>query len=207
MDIAEDLLCVMLIDNELNNESEAEYIERVPRVRRVRGGKSGGEFIHRMVYEEPDTCKEQLRMTPACFVQLVNLLIDRGSLQDGKKVKIPEQVGMCLFILARGACYRDVKDKFKHGIAVVQRYHAQVLQELVKLSADVIRPYQDFNVVPTEITNSKGRYWPYFKVKSYTLHRNISYIAHAMYLSTSCTGLHRRIRRHTCESTSWRRCR
>ena len=62
--------------------------------------------------------------------------------------------------------YRDVKDKFKRGIAVVQRYHAQVLEELAKLSADVIRPYQDYNVVPTEITNSNGWYWPYFKVKS-----------------------------------------
>ena len=117
------------------------------------------------MYGEPDTCKKQLRMTPECFVHLVNLLIDRGSLQDRTKVKIPEQVGMCLFKLARGACYRDVKDKFKRGLAVVHRYHAQVLQELVKLLADVIRPYQDFNVVPTQITNSKGRYWPYFKVK------------------------------------------
>ena len=165
MDVAEDLLCVMLVDNELNDESDSEHRERVPRVRRCRGGESGSEFIHRIVYEEPDTCQEQLRMTPECFVQLVNILIDRGSLRDGSKVKIPEQVGMCLFILARGACYRDVKDKFKRGLAVVHRYHAQVLQELVKLLADVIRPYQDFNLVPTQITNSKGRYWPYFKVK------------------------------------------
>jgi len=65
-------------------------------------------------------------------------------LQNGKKVMIPEQVGICLFILAKGACYRDVKDKFKRGTAVVQCYHAQVLEELVKLSADVIRSYQDF---------------------------------------------------------------
>ena len=57
---------------------------------------------------------------------------------------------MCLFILAKGACYRDAKDKFKCGIAIVQRYHTKVLKALVKLSDDVIRPYQDFKVVPNE---------------------------------------------------------
>ena len=68
----------------------------------MRRGESGGEFIHRIVYEESDIFKEQLHLTPECFIQLVNLLIDRGSLQNGKKVMIPKQVGMCLFILARG---------------------------------------------------------------------------------------------------------
>jgi len=68
MDIVEDLLCVMLVDNELNDESESEHIERVPRVRRMRGGESEGEFIHRIMYEEPDICKEQLRLTPECFI-------------------------------------------------------------------------------------------------------------------------------------------
>jgi len=102
MDVAEDLLCAMLVDNELNDELESEHIERVPRVQRLRGGESEGEFIHRIMYEELDTCKEQLCMTPECFVLLVNLLMDRGSLQDGTKVRIPEQVGMRLFILARG---------------------------------------------------------------------------------------------------------
>jgi len=87
--------------------------------------------------------------------------------------------------LGRGACYHDIKDKFKRGITVVRCYHAQVLEELVKLSADVIRPYQDFNVVPTEITNSNGMYWPYFKVQSIYFRQTHSYIVRAIYLSTS----------------------
>jgi len=68
MDVDEDLLCIMLVDNELNDESKLEHIERVLRVRHMRGGESGGEFIHRIVYEEPDICKEQLRLTPECFI-------------------------------------------------------------------------------------------------------------------------------------------
>ena len=141
MDVAEDLLLLLLVDNKLNDMLELKHIERVPRVQCMRGGKSRGKFIHRVVYEEPDTCKEQLCLTSECFIELVNPLIDRGSLRDGKKINVPEQVGMCLFILAEGACYHDAKDKFKLDIAVVQRYHTEVLQELVKLSADVIRLY------------------------------------------------------------------
>ncbi|KAJ8426318.1 hypothetical protein Cgig2_011750 [Carnegiea gigantea] len=116
MDDEENVLCVMLLDDVDDLTSEPPSIPRLPRLRSERGGESGGEFIHRIVYEEPETCKEQLRLTPYAFMQLVNLLIDRGSLMDDIKVKVPEQVGMCLFILARGASYRDVKDKFKRGI-------------------------------------------------------------------------------------------
>jgi len=56
----------------------------------MRGSESGGEFIHRIVYEEPETYKEQLSLTPECFIELVNLLINRGSLRDDNKVKVPE---------------------------------------------------------------------------------------------------------------------
>ena len=90
MDVVEDLLCVMLDDNELNDMSELEHVESVPRVQRMRGGESGAEFIHKIVYEEPETCKEQLHLTPECFIELVNLLINRGSLRDDNKVKVPE---------------------------------------------------------------------------------------------------------------------
>ncbi|KAJ8422182.1 hypothetical protein Cgig2_002918 [Carnegiea gigantea] len=116
MDDEENVLCVMLLDNVEDLTSEPPSILRLPRLRCERGGESGGEFIHRIVYQEPETCKEKLRLTPHTFIQLVNLLIDRRSLRDDTKVKVPEQVGMCLFILARGALYRDAKDKFKRGI-------------------------------------------------------------------------------------------
>jgi len=165
MDDEENVLCVMLLDDVDNLTSEPPSIPRLPRLRSERGGESGGEFIHRIVYEEPEISKEQLRLTPHAFIQLVNLLIDRGSLMDGTKVKVPEQVGMCLFILARGASYRDVKDKFKRGIGAVKHYHREVLKALVELSSDVIRPYQKLNAVPEEIKDSRGYYWLYFKVK------------------------------------------
>jgi len=80
------------------------------------------------VYEEPETCKEQLCLTPHAFVQLANLLIDRGSLRDDTKVKVPEQVGMRLFILARGASYRNAKDKFNLAISVTKHYYTMVLK-------------------------------------------------------------------------------
>ncbi|KAJ8441582.1 hypothetical protein Cgig2_023146 [Carnegiea gigantea] len=90
MDDEENVLCVMLLDNVEDLTSEPPSIPRLPKLRCESGGESGGEFIHRIMYQEPETCKEQLRLTPHAFMQLVNLLIDRRSLRDGTKVKVPE---------------------------------------------------------------------------------------------------------------------
>ena len=51
---------------------------------------------------------------------------------------LPEQVGMCLFILAKGARYQDAKDNFKPFILLIKHDHRELLKALVKLSADVI---------------------------------------------------------------------
>uniref|UniRef100_A0A803LSC2 DUF8040 domain-containing protein n=1 Tax=Chenopodium quinoa TaxID=63459 RepID=A0A803LSC2_CHEQI len=125
-------------------------------------GESGAQYIHRLLTETPTACQIQLRLDRTMFVRLVNLMIDRDLLYDGKYVKVVEQVGICLYILAKGLSYRDASDKFKHSISTICKYYNEVLEALVNLSFDIIRPHRDLSKVPPEVANST-RYWPYFK--------------------------------------------
>ena len=126
-------------------------------------GESGAEFIHRLLTETSMECQIQLRLDRNMFVQLVYLMIERDLLHDDKYVKVAEQIGICLYILAKGLSYRDASDKFKHSISTICKYFNQVLEALVILSFDIIRPHRDLSEVPPEVANNT-KYWPYFKV-------------------------------------------
>ncbi|XP_074284106.1 uncharacterized protein LOC141608662 [Silene latifolia] len=91
-----------------------------------------------------------------------NLMIERNLLVDGKYIKVDEQIGICLYILAKGSSYRDVADRFKHSISTICVYFKKVLDALVILSHDIIRPHRDLLEVPPEVENN-SLYWPYFK--------------------------------------------
>ena len=59
-------------------------------------------------------------------------------MQDGRSINLAEQIAICLFILAKGASYREAEEQFKHPISSICEYHSKVLDALVTLSADII---------------------------------------------------------------------
>ncbi|KAL6512378.1 hypothetical protein OROHE_019990 [Orobanche hederae] len=131
------------------------------------GGETGAEYIHRILNGRPDLCKEQLRLHRDMFLKLVDLMVARKLLSDGRFIKVAEQVGICLYILAKGASYRDVTDRFQHSIGAISIYFRKVLDALVTLSYDIVRPQSDLSIVPPpppppEIKNS-SLYWPFFE--------------------------------------------
>ncbi|KAL2934755.1 putative nuclease HARBI1 [Bienertia sinuspersici] len=108
------------------------------------------------------TCKEQLRRDRDMFVALANLMVERNLLPDGRYVKVYEQLGICLFILAKGDSYRDASDRFKHSPSTICHYFHKLLDALIALSCDIIRPHRDLTEMSLEVVNS-SKYWPYFK--------------------------------------------
>ncbi|KAL6524157.1 hypothetical protein OROMI_031252 [Orobanche minor] len=96
------------------------------------------------------------------FIKLVDLMIARKLLSDGRFVRVAEQVGICIFILAKGASYRDAADVFKHSLSTICKYFKKVLEALVTLSFDIVRPHADLSLVPPEIRNN-SLYWPFFE--------------------------------------------
>uniref|UniRef100_A0A803MUM5 DUF8040 domain-containing protein n=1 Tax=Chenopodium quinoa TaxID=63459 RepID=A0A803MUM5_CHEQI len=155
------ILALQELFDSVEDNLDSTTIPPTRQLRRERG-ENGAEFIHRLLTETPTECQIQLRLDRNMFIQLVNLMIERDLLHDAKYVKVAEQVGICLYILAKGLSYRDASDKFKHSISTICKYHNKVLKALVNLFFDIIRPHRDLSKVPPEVANGT-RYWPYFK--------------------------------------------
>jgi hypothetical protein len=132
-----------------------------------RGGESGAEYVHRLLSNE-NACHVELRLERNMFVQLVQLMRTRNLLEDGRFVKIPQQVAICLYILSKGVGYRDVGTRFTCSPTTIGNYFLKVLDALRILSYDIVRPHRDLNEAPPEVTNDT-RYWPFFVVSFSTL--------------------------------------
>ncbi|CAH9091535.1 unnamed protein product [Cuscuta europaea] len=135
--------CLIIALEELRSllEDDEQKKTRIPM--RV-GGETGGEYIHRMLNGHPGLCKEQLRLTREMFIH------------------VAEQIGIGLYILAKGASYTDAADVFKHSLRTICKYFNLVLHALVELSFDIIQPHHNLLDVHTIVFNSSF-YWPYFK--------------------------------------------
>ncbi|KAL9668287.1 hypothetical protein QQ045_002667 [Rhodiola kirilowii] len=125
-------------------------------------GETGAAYMHRLVHTHPRLCREQLRLTANMVKNLVNLLVSRQLLSDGTHISVLEQVGMTLYILGKGASYRDVADTFKHAPSTVGDYFHKVIDALMAGSDNIIRPHTSLDAVPAKIANS-ALYFPYFK--------------------------------------------
>lgn len=164
------IIAIEELRKSLQSSEQLDPIIQSRRSKRRERGETGAEFIDRLLTENPKSCREQLRLDRDMFVSLVNLLIARKLLVHGKFIKVDEQLGICLYIMAKGASYRDVADRFKHSISTICHYFRKVLNALVILSYDIIRPHRDLHEVSPEVEGN-SLYWPYFKVM------NISFIS------------------------------
>ena len=112
-----------------------------------------------------DFCRQLLRLDRDAFIHLVNVIIETCAIDEGRFIKVAEIVALSLYIFARGASYRDVQIRFWHSPSTISTYHNQLLETLLKLSADIVRPYRSQDEVAPEIAQKPGFYWPYFKVR------------------------------------------
>ena len=97
---------------------------------------------------------ENFHLERNAFIHLVNILLERESLDEGCFLKVVQIIATTLFILARGTSYRDVEVRFGHSPSTIGKYHNLVLQTLVNVSLDILMTYQSQLKVPPEIANS-----------------------------------------------------
>ncbi|KAJ8438634.1 LOW QUALITY PROTEIN: hypothetical protein Cgig2_016380 [Carnegiea gigantea] len=161
-DQAVDTIIGYILERYLANRPRSTFKERMPR---AIGGESGAQYIHRLLSgNHPNLCRKVLRLEKDAFTHLVSIFMERGLLEEGHFVRAADIVAMTLFRLARGASYREAEDRFQHSPSTIGKYHKQVLDSLVQLSADIVRSYQSQDEVAPEILQKKGFYWPFFKV-------------------------------------------
>ncbi|KAJ8432499.1 hypothetical protein Cgig2_003576 [Carnegiea gigantea] len=132
---------------------------------RATDGESGAKNIHRLLNgNRPDLCHKVRHLDEDVFTHLVNIFIEKCLLKESHFIKAAEIVAITLFVLARGVSSPEGEDRFQHSPSTISKYHKQVLDGLVKLSSDIIRPYQSQDELPAKIFQKQGFYWPFFKV-------------------------------------------
>ncbi|KAJ8436074.1 hypothetical protein Cgig2_000370 [Carnegiea gigantea] len=70
-----------------------------------------------------DLCCKVLCLEKDVFTHLVSILMERSLWKEGCFVKAAEIVAITLFILARGASYQEVEDRFQQSPSTIGKYH------------------------------------------------------------------------------------
>jgi hypothetical protein len=118
--------------------------------------------LNRLYNGTEANCISELRMRKAVFHRICDHLRSRGLLQDSMNVSIEEQLAMFMKFVGHRWTNRSVAFEFLRSGETVSRYFNAVLDALCILSRDVIT-IRTIETHP-KISNSSGRFHPYFKV-------------------------------------------
>jgi hypothetical protein len=132
--------------------SRAEY--RVPKM-------SGIEWVHAKTASDK-SCYNMFRMTPTMFFTLHDLLCDKYGLKSTTKSTSFEALGMFLWMVGAPQSVRQAEDRFERSLGTVSKMFNRVLNSLVQLAADIIKPVDpEFRTLHPRLTNP--RFYPHFK--------------------------------------------
>ncbi|KAL5547993.1 hypothetical protein UlMin_003224 [Ulmus minor] len=85
----------------------------------------------------------------------------RYGLTSSKGVRLEEMIGMFLIILGHGVGTRVIEEQFQHSGKTMNRQFHFVLEKMMMLAFDEIKPPENY-VVPHYIQSNR-KYWPYVK--------------------------------------------
>ncbi|XP_052627550.1 uncharacterized protein LOC128134141 [Lactuca sativa] len=128
--------------------------------------RTGHMFINEVLNGHPRCCYEMFRLNVPGFRQLCIDLTTNYGLQQTRKVSIEESVGIFLMTLAHGRSNRFVQEFFNHSGETIHRHFHTVLEAVLKLSADIIKPDANYN--DDEYILDKLQYYPMFKFYVFT---------------------------------------
>jgi len=132
--------------------TRAEY--RVPKV-------TGLEWVHAKLSNEKASYN-MFRMTPTMFISLHDLLVEKYGLKSTTKSSSIEALGMFLWMVGAPQSVRQAEDRFERSLGVVSKMFNKVLNCLVKLAANIIKPVDPkFKILHPRLRNPK--FYPYFK--------------------------------------------
>jgi hypothetical protein len=111
----------------------------------------------------PGECHLQLRMSNEMFLDLHDLLVERYGLESSMHMSTHEALAIFLFICGGNESNRRTQNRFKHSGETISRKFDEVLNALMKMARDFIRPKDpNFASVHKRIRNDKRAY-PTFK--------------------------------------------
>ncbi|XP_038679432.1 uncharacterized protein LOC119980708 [Tripterygium wilfordii] len=113
---------------------------------------TGYDWVVDVLNGNPVRCQESFRMSVNVFKRLCRVLRDDYGLECSNKVGITEMVAMFVFILGHAQSNRDIGERFQHSGETISRLFHKVLQAVMKMSKEIIKPIGDqLNETPTYI--------------------------------------------------------
>lgn len=123
---------------------------------------TGMKFVMEILNGNDRRCQEMFRMEKHVFCKLCDRLRSYG-MCSSKGVQLEEAVCMFLMTLGHGVGNRMIQERFQRSGETVSRQFGIVLQKMINLALQEIRPLDNYDEVPLYI-RSNPKYWPYFKV-------------------------------------------
>ncbi|CAI9269987.1 unnamed protein product [Lactuca saligna] len=124
---------------------------------------TGSMLINEILNDHESRCYKLFRLEVPVFNMLCRDLVAHYGLKKSRRVSIEESLGIFLLYLAHGCGNRLVQEFFNHSGEIVHRHFHKVLDVVVNLSKDIIKPKANYNeAIPEHILNNP-RYYPYFK--------------------------------------------
>ena len=122
---------------------------------------SGAEYTTEVIESRNDRrVHDVLRMPLSTFKALVEWVMEKGLLASSKNVSIEEQLAIFLKIVGEGASNRTTQDRFRHSGETISRYFNQVLEALIQLYPEFVKP--PLETIPPEISHSR-KFFPFFR--------------------------------------------
>ncbi|KAL7600320.1 hypothetical protein Lser_V15G24828 [Lactuca serriola] len=125
--------------------------------------RTRGMLINEILNDHESRCYELFKLEVSVFNMLCRDLVVHYGLNKSRRVSIKESLGIFLLYLAHGCGNRLVQEFFNHSGETIHRHFHKVLDVVVNLSKDIIKPNANYNeTIPEHILNNP-RYYPYFK--------------------------------------------
>lgn len=123
----------------------------------------GHGWVQEIINGHDTRCYQQFRMRKNVFLQLCNVLECHYGLKPTRGMGIHEQVGIFLYILGQPCSIRNAEERFQHSGETISRQFHRVLEVVLALSGDIIKPVDPtFMDTPHQIRSDR-RYYPHFK--------------------------------------------
>lgn len=105
----------------------------------LKAKESGYEWVLRTLGHRID-CYKMFRMYRPVFDKLHNVLVESYGLKSTKKMSSVESLALFLWILGAPQSVRQAENRFVRSMETISRKFDKVLECVVKLSVDIIKP-------------------------------------------------------------------
>jgi hypothetical protein len=135
------------------------YIEKNPARTSILSGM--GWLLE--TFRAPGECHRQLRMSKEIFLDLHDLLVASYGLKPSMHISTYEMLAIFLFICGGNESNWRAQNRFKHSGETISRKFSEVLDSLMAMGHDFIRPKDpNFRAIHRRIRDDRRAY-PHFK--------------------------------------------